>query len=99
MPVHKLRCSAARRDPGGGGINVARVVRRHNDAFTSLLTHGLFDHTEVGAEGSLVKLHLTATLDQIETLMTLVGGFLGVQPPGSGGPTVPPGSPTSRGSR
>ena len=27
-PVHKLRCTAVRRDPGGGGINVARVVRR-----------------------------------------------------------------------
>ena len=27
-PVHKLRCSAPRRDPGGGGINVARVIQR-----------------------------------------------------------------------
>lgn len=27
-PVRKLRCGPARRDPGGGGINVARVVRR-----------------------------------------------------------------------
>ena len=26
VPTHKLRCEAARRDPGGGGINVARVV-------------------------------------------------------------------------
>lgn len=28
VPVHKLRCTAIRRDPGGGGINVARVLRR-----------------------------------------------------------------------
>lgn len=28
MPIRKLRCSAARRDPGGGGVNVARVARR-----------------------------------------------------------------------
>jgi len=28
MPIHKLRCGPVRRDPGGGGINVARVVRR-----------------------------------------------------------------------
>jgi 6-phosphofructokinase 2 len=28
MPVHKLRCGGTRRDPGGGGINVARVVKR-----------------------------------------------------------------------
>jgi len=27
-PFHKLRCTEARRDPGGGGINVARVLRR-----------------------------------------------------------------------
>ncbi len=28
IPVRKLRCTAAQRDAGGGGINVARVVRR-----------------------------------------------------------------------
>jgi 6-phosphofructokinase 2 len=28
IPTRKLRCTAAKRDPGGGGINVARVVRR-----------------------------------------------------------------------
>lgn len=27
-PIRKLRCTAARCDPGGGGINVARVIRR-----------------------------------------------------------------------
>jgi 6-phosphofructokinase 2 len=28
VPVHKVRCTAERRNAGGGGINVARVVRR-----------------------------------------------------------------------
>ena len=28
VPFKKLRCGAMRRDPGGGGINVARVIRR-----------------------------------------------------------------------
>ncbi len=28
VPRHKLRCTSVRRDPGGGGINVARVVAR-----------------------------------------------------------------------
>lgn len=28
VPTHKLRCALARRDPGGGGINVARVLKR-----------------------------------------------------------------------
>jgi 6-phosphofructokinase 2 len=27
-PTHKLRCGAERREPGGGGINVARVLKR-----------------------------------------------------------------------
>src|SRR5689334_23369540 len=27
-PSHKLRCAAPRRDAGGGGINVARAIRR-----------------------------------------------------------------------
>ncbi|HTP76788.1 MAG TPA: 1-phosphofructokinase family hexose kinase [Rhizomicrobium sp.] len=28
LPSHKLRCGPVRRDPGGGGINVARVIHR-----------------------------------------------------------------------
>ncbi len=28
VPVFKLRCTSQRRDPGGGGINVARVIKR-----------------------------------------------------------------------
>lgn len=28
VDTRKLRCSPARRDPGGGGINVARVIQR-----------------------------------------------------------------------
>ena len=28
IPVHKLRGTSQRRDPGGGGINVARVIKR-----------------------------------------------------------------------
>ncbi|AET89160.1 6-phosphofructokinase [Burkholderia sp. YI23] len=28
LDTQKLRCAPARRDPGGGGINVARVVQR-----------------------------------------------------------------------
>jgi hypothetical protein len=31
MPVHKLRGSAARRDPGGGGINVQQY--RHDESY------------------------------------------------------------------
>jgi 6-phosphofructokinase 2 len=47
MPTHKLRCSAARRDPGGGGINVARVVTRLGSEATAIYPRG-------GATGQLL---------------------------------------------
>jgi 6-phosphofructokinase 2 len=40
VPLHKLRCSAARRDPGGGGINVARVVKRFGADVTAMYAMG-----------------------------------------------------------
>ena len=40
MPVRKLRCSAARRAPGGGGINVARVLKRLGAEVTALFPAG-----------------------------------------------------------
>jgi 6-phosphofructokinase 2 len=40
MPTHKMRCAAARRDPGGGGINVARVVRRLGGEVTAIYPCG-----------------------------------------------------------
>ncbi|MGH7434685.1 MAG: hypothetical protein ACRENE_03345 [Polyangiaceae bacterium] len=75
---------------------VRQVIKRHDDPLTSLVTHGLLDHVEVSAEGPLVKVHLLATRDHIETLLALVAGFMGLEPPpapsGSAAP-APPGSP------
>jgi 6-phosphofructokinase 2 len=48
MPIHKLRCSAARHDPGGGGINVARVVRRLGSEVSAVYPVG-------GATGELLE--------------------------------------------
>ena len=31
QPFTKMRCAQAHRDPGGGGINVARVLKRLGD--------------------------------------------------------------------
>ena len=47
-PTQKLRCAAAQRDPGGGGINVARVVGRLGGDVTALYTAG-------GAVGQLLR--------------------------------------------
>lgn len=75
---------------------IRRVVRRHNDAITSLLTHGLFERVTVFPDGNVVKVHLTATRDQIETVVALVGDVLGVrpdEPPAAASP--PPDLPAS----
>jgi hypothetical protein len=66
---------------------VKAIVKRHDDWITASLTHGLLDHVEVTTDGPLVKAHLVASRDQIETLVALVGDFLGVKP---GGPVSPP---------
>jgi 6-phosphofructokinase 2 len=39
-PEHKLRCGPVRRDPGGGGINVARVVRELGGESIAVYTRG-----------------------------------------------------------
>jgi 6-phosphofructokinase 2 len=40
LPFHKLRCTSARRDPGGGGINVARVMHRFGADVTAMYAQG-----------------------------------------------------------
>ena len=40
VPEHKLRCARARREPGGGGINVARVIQRLGGPATALYAAG-----------------------------------------------------------
>ena len=47
-PFTKLRCAAPKRDPGGGGINVARVVKRLGGDVTAIYPAG-------GAAGGLLR--------------------------------------------
>ncbi len=44
----KLRCTTQRRDPGGGGINVARVVKRFGGDVEAVLPAG-------GATGDMLR--------------------------------------------
>ncbi len=48
VPEHKLRCSAARYEPGGGGINVSRALRNLGEQSLALYTAG-------GARGALLQ--------------------------------------------
>ncbi len=47
-PTHKLRCEPAHRDPGGGGINVARVLKRFGADVRAVYVAG-------GATGELLR--------------------------------------------
>ena len=47
VPFTKMRCAQAHRDPGGGGINVARVLKRLGIAATAIYPAG-------GATGQLL---------------------------------------------
>jgi len=62
-PAVKMRCDAERRDPGGGGVNVARVVRRlGGDALAIYAAGG-----SIGAQ--LGQLILGEGVRAIETLI------------------------------
>jgi 6-phosphofructokinase 2 len=42
VPIRKLRCTPQRRDPGGGGVNVARVAKRFGGSVEAILPAGGF---------------------------------------------------------
>lgn len=48
VPIHKIRGVSQRRDPGGGGINVARVAKRLNGDASAIYPVG-------GAIGMLLR--------------------------------------------
>jgi 6-phosphofructokinase 2 len=60
-PTGKLRCSAPKRDPGGGGINVARVAHRLGCSVVPIYPTG-------GAIGKL--LHRLVEREGIDSLVT-----------------------------
>jgi 6-phosphofructokinase 2 len=60
-PTRKLRCSAPKRDPGGGGINVARVAHRLGSNVAAIYPTG-------GAIGKL--LHRLVDREGIDSLVT-----------------------------
>ena len=60
VPFSKMRCAQAHRDPGGGGINVARVLKRLGMEATAIYTAG-------GATGQLL-----ATLVQREGVRSIM---------------------------
>jgi hypothetical protein len=62
-----------------------------NSIGVRLITRGLLNDVTVGSEGSRVKIHLPIERGQLESLMALLAGRLGVdwQPPSMRRPTAP----------
>ncbi len=71
VPVRKLRCTDVRRDPGGGGINVVRVVKRLGGDCRALYptggTPGRLLHRLLDQEG-ILSIPVDAAADTRESL-------------------------------
>jgi 6-phosphofructokinase 2 len=65
IPLHKMRCSAERRDAGGGGINVARVLKRLDADVLAVYTAG-------GPTGAMLR-HLVEA-EGIEDRIVAIAG-------------------------
>lgn len=67
-----------------------QTVRQKNSIMVRVVTNGLLDSFDTSSDGPMVKGHLSASKEQIESILALVGGFLGVPPAGSGAPPAAP---------
>ncbi len=69
---------------------VSEVIKQQNSSIAvRIVTRGLLNNVDVRADGRLVKLHVTASREQIEGIFQVVAAQLGVQLPAAGGPQVP----------
>jgi hypothetical protein len=67
------------------------LVQQTNSLAVKLVTRGLLNDVDVTNDGAMVKVHFTASQDQLEALYDLVSAFLGVNAP----PSAPSGAPSS----
>ncbi|TAL52867.1 1-phosphofructokinase family hexose kinase [Pandoraea sp.] len=65
IDTRKMRCGAERRDPGGGGVNVARVVQRLGGSCTAVVMAG-------GQTGAMLRQLLEA--EQVATACVDIAG-------------------------
>src|ERR1700740_169478 len=69
VDTRKLRCSPARRDPGGGGINVARVITRLGGRCAAVYLAG-------GSPGQALEQLLVGGLDAPPRYLVISGSLL-----------------------
>jgi hypothetical protein len=61
--------------------DLKNTVQRTNSLLVRLATAGALSGFEVKSEGSMVKAHLPGSKDQVDAVITLAGGQVGVPPP------------------
>ena len=66
--------------------DLKRTIGQINSLGVKLITGGALTAFESHAEGSMVKMHLPGTKDQVEAVITIAGARVGVTPPTSSGP-------------
>lgn len=79
-------------DEAGAAEAAARVkdiISRQNAGLVRLATHGLLNNVEIAPDGRRVKLHLTATEDQLEAVLSVVAARFNVDIPPRPGASAP----------
>jgi hypothetical protein len=81
-----IDADTASADAAQAASEIRHAIRRHNDVFTSLATGGLLDRVRVEDDSRGVHVHVTASREDLERLLDLVSGVLGLKPgePSSG---------------
>jgi hypothetical protein len=74
---------------------LARLIQEQNSFGVQLVTRGLLNHVEVRGDGPTVRMHLSASREQIQVVLAFVAGQLGVTlPPEPGASASPATAPT-----
>jgi hypothetical protein len=64
---------------------LTELLKRQNSVAIRIATRGLLNNAKVEANGTHINTHLSASQDQLEALLQVVGAFLGVEvKPGAG---------------
>jgi hypothetical protein len=66
-------------DARDAAAQVAALIRRHNDMMTAIATGNLLGGADTTSEGNVVKVHVVASREQIDTILGLVAAFTGTR--------------------
>jgi hypothetical protein len=79
----------------GAAAVIDRLIQEQNSFGVQLLTRGLLNHVEIRADGPTIRMHLSASREQIQVILAFVAGQLGVSlPPEPSASAAPPPPPT-----